>query len=57
MDNVLIKGGDLEALATQAGVTKSMLRAHAKYRAKNAMWKLTEDGDKIKMAKVPAAAA
>jgi hypothetical protein len=56
MDVALVKGGDIGKLAEQAGVTKGALRAHAKYRAKNGKWTLTEDRDNIKMTKVALAA-
>jgi hypothetical protein len=55
-DVALEKGGDIGVLAKQAGVTKGALRAHAKYREKSGKWKLTENGDNIKMMKVAAAA-
>jgi hypothetical protein len=55
-DAALEKGGDIEALAKQAGVTKGTLRAHAKYREKSGKWALTENGNNIKMMKVATAA-
>ena len=52
LDAALMEGGQLAAMAEQLGVAKGILRAHAKYRDLSGKYKLTEDGDVLRLKKV-----
>ena len=52
LDAALMEGGQLASMAEQLGVTKGRLRAHAKFRDLSGKYKLTEDGDVLRLKKV-----
>src|SRR5271166_2734062 len=51
LDVALMDGGQLASMAEQLGVTKGRLRAHAKFRDLSGKYRLTEDGDVLRLNK------
>jgi hypothetical protein len=54
MDLALLAGGTWEKVAKQAGVSPSVIRSHAKFRAKNGKFGLIENGDEARLVVVEA---
>lgn len=52
MDLALQAGGTYASIAEGLGIKAAQLRAHGKFRVKSGKWKITENGDQIKMEKV-----